>query len=217
MLGREFDFDLLAEVWGQGEEATLGALDELLRQRLIVERSGTITRDYTFTHHIIQEVAYKALPRVRRQRTHAKIGEAMARLYGSQAETMAGELAFHFRQGGQPGKALAWLEKAGDQARMRYALEEAVGYYTQALALAQEMRAGPAREAGLRCGRAEAHLLGGAFDAAREDLAQSLAFARQIADKALEVQVLLDLADCTFHQDNFAASVDAARQAAALA
>ena len=37
VVGREFDFDLLNAAWGQGEEATLAALDDLLRQRLIGE------------------------------------------------------------------------------------------------------------------------------------------------------------------------------------
>ena len=35
--GREFDFDLLKGAWGKGEEATLAALDDLLRHRLIAE------------------------------------------------------------------------------------------------------------------------------------------------------------------------------------
>ena len=56
VLGREFDFESLHAVWGQGEGATLEALDELLRRRLIDEGSGAERRDYVFTHHKIQEV-----------------------------------------------------------------------------------------------------------------------------------------------------------------
>jgi predicted ATPase len=40
VLGREFDFDLLNTVWGRGEGATLEALDDLLRHRLIDEGMG---------------------------------------------------------------------------------------------------------------------------------------------------------------------------------
>ncbi len=60
--GQEFDFDLLREAWGQGEEATLAALDDLLRQRLVAETVGTAGADYAFTHHKIQEVVYEGLP-----------------------------------------------------------------------------------------------------------------------------------------------------------
>jgi len=53
VLGREFDFNLLNTVWGRGENATLEALDEMLRQRLIDEGRGTTARDYAFAHHKI--------------------------------------------------------------------------------------------------------------------------------------------------------------------
>jgi predicted ATPase len=217
VLGREFDFDLLDAVWGRGEEAALEALDQLLRHRLVNEQGGAVERDYAFAHHVFREVVYETMPRIRRQRMHAMVGATMERLYGSQAETMAGELAFHFQHGRQSRKALAWLEKAGDQARTRYAVEEAVGYYAKAQALAREIQAGPAREADLLRRQAETHLLRGAFDAAKDELQQALISAQETEDMALQVQVLLDLADCTFHQDDFVATGDAARQAAALA
>ncbi|MCK4448979.1 MAG: AAA family ATPase, partial [Anaerolineae bacterium] len=94
VIGRAFDFDVLEQAWGQGEEATLEALDELLRRRLVRESSGPSSRDYEFDHHLVQEVIYRGLHYRRRRRLHRLAGEAMERLYAGQPG-MAGELAHH--------------------------------------------------------------------------------------------------------------------------
>jgi ABC-type oligopeptide transport system substrate-binding subunit/DNA-binding SARP family transcriptional activator len=145
VLGREFDFELLDALWGRDEEATLEALDVLLRRRLIEEGTGALGRDYAFTHHKIQEVIYADLPLRRRQRLHAQAGLAMERLYGPQAGDWAAELAFHFQEGaahdGQlRDKAIQYLLQAGDQARWAQAHHEAAGHYQQALTSLKRQR-----------------------------------------------------------------------------
>jgi ABC-type oligopeptide transport system substrate-binding subunit/DNA-binding SARP family transcriptional activator len=146
VLGREFDFDLLNAAWGRGEDATLGALDEMLRHRLIDEGLGTTARDYAFTHHKIQQAVYAGIPRRRRQQAHALAGTTMEQVYAATIEELAGELAFHFREGMQHDKALKdkeidYLLKAADRARLAYAQQEAVDYYQQVLRLLQEQHA----------------------------------------------------------------------------
>jgi ABC-type oligopeptide transport system substrate-binding subunit/DNA-binding SARP family transcriptional activator len=146
VLGREFEFDLLDAVWGRGEDATLEALDEMLRHRLIDEGVGSTARDYAFSHHKIQEAVYEGMPRRRRQRAHAQAGTAMERLCKAETEELAGELAFHFLQGMQHDEALTekateYLLKAADRARLAYAHREAVGYYEQALQILKEQHA----------------------------------------------------------------------------
>ena len=146
VLGREFDFDLLNAVWGRGENATLEALDEMLRQRLIDEGVGSTARDYVFTHHKIQEAVYAAMPRRHRQQAHAQVGTTMEQLYTPRAEELVRELAFHFVQGMRHDKtltekAIEYLLKAADRARLAYAQPEAAGYYEQALPILQEQHA----------------------------------------------------------------------------
>lgn len=143
VLGREFDFDLLNAVWGRGEEDTLQAVDALLRHRLIDEGTGAVGRDYSFTHHKIQEALYAGISRQRRQRAHGLVGKTMEALYGAETEAMASELAFHFEQGQQLDKTLTekatkYLLSAGDQARLAYAHEEAIDHYQRARALLLE-------------------------------------------------------------------------------
>jgi ABC-type oligopeptide transport system substrate-binding subunit/DNA-binding SARP family transcriptional activator len=146
VLGREFDFDLLNAVWGRGEHATLEALDEMLRHRLIAEGVGSTARDYVFTHHKIQEAVYAAMPRRHQQQAHAQVGTTMQQLYTPETEELVRELAFHFAQGMRHDKslkekAIAYLLKAADRARLAYAQPEAVDYYQQALRILREQHA----------------------------------------------------------------------------
>ncbi len=59
VLGREFDFDLLNGSWGNGEEATLAALDDLLRQRLVGEISPLAALLRTITALPITRISRK--------------------------------------------------------------------------------------------------------------------------------------------------------------
>ena len=140
VLGREFDFDPLESVLGKGDEATLAALDLMLRRGLLEEGEGPAARDYIFTHHKIQEVIYAGLSRRRRQRAHARVGEAMERVCKEGCEAIASELARHFLEGRQhdealTGKAITYLQQAGDRARAAYAFREAIYHYEKALPL----------------------------------------------------------------------------------
>jgi tetratricopeptide (TPR) repeat protein len=142
VLGREFDFELLDAAWGQGEEATLNALDDLLRRQLIAEGTGAAGRDYAFTHHKVQEVVYAGMPRRRRHYLHGQVGAAMEQLFSTQTQEIAGELAFHFEQAlrsdpKQTGKPITYLQQAGDQARRAYAHQEAMDFYQRALTLVE--------------------------------------------------------------------------------
>jgi ABC-type oligopeptide transport system substrate-binding subunit/DNA-binding SARP family transcriptional activator len=143
VLGREFDFDPLSAILDWGEGATLDVLDELLRSQLISEGTGSLGRDYAFSHHKIQEVVYAGMPRRRRQRIHCRAAVVMEHTYALETAKLASELAFHFEQArqldkGLTGKALGYLQQAGDEARGLYAHQEAVDYYERALALLKE-------------------------------------------------------------------------------
>jgi predicted ATPase len=150
VLGREFDFASLNQVWGEGEEATLEALDDLLRHRLIDEGAGVMGRDYAFTHHKIQEVVFASMPRRRRQYVHGRVGAAMEGVYGPEAKELAGELAFHFEQASQldgtlTEKAITYLHQAGEGAQRLSAHEEAIAHLSGAVQMLKTLPHTPER------------------------------------------------------------------------
>lgn len=142
ILGREFDFELLNQAWGRGNEATLEALDTLLRSRLIEEGIGQSGRDYAFVHHKIQEAVYADIPHKQCQHGHARVAAAMEKHYAGRAEN-AGEIAYHFEKCYDLGEAYRasatkYLLQAGDRARTFFAFQDAVDYYQRALAILKE-------------------------------------------------------------------------------
>jgi len=140
VIGRGFCLEVLGQAWGQGEEATLEALDELLRRRLIREEDTHSCDDYAFAHHLVREAIYQGLHHRRRRRLHRLVGEAMERLHAGRPE-VAGELAYHFERAHEREKALLWLVEAGEQAWRGYACREALGYFRCAVALLDPGRA----------------------------------------------------------------------------
>jgi DNA-binding SARP family transcriptional activator/predicted ATPase len=138
VLGREFSFDLLDLAWGRGEEATLVALDDLLRQRLVEETVAVSDTDFAFTHHKIREVVYQSSPRSRRLHLHAQAGTAIETLYAAELQARAGELAHHFERAcladrSLCDKAVAYLLQAGQHAVRQSANLEAIAYYRRGL------------------------------------------------------------------------------------
>jgi predicted ATPase len=184
VLGREFDYDLLNAVWGQGEEQTLAALDDLLRARLIAEGTGALGRDYAFTHHKIQEAVYAALPQTRRWHSHARVAPIMEAHYPL-AEVVS-ELGFHYQQGRQADdsltpKAVAYLQMAGEQAANQFAHEEAIGYLGQALDV---LAAGDAARIPLLLAREKILNMQGDRTAQAQDLAELSQLATTPAQQA---------------------------------
>jgi predicted ATPase/DNA-binding SARP family transcriptional activator len=162
VLGREFNYELLHAAWGKGEQATLEMLDELLRHRLIEEQAGPNESDFAFTHHKIQESIYQSLPRFRRFHLHAQAGAAMETLYADELGTRTSELAYHFEQACHhdrflSGKAISYLQQAGQQAGQQFAYSEAVTYYQRGLDILQNQSETAQRmhqEVGLQLGLA---------------------------------------------------------------
>ncbi len=100
--------------------------------------------DYAFTHHKIQEVVYKGLPRHRRLHLHGQVGLALEHGLGAETGTRAAELAHHFEQARQADgeltdKAIAYLLQASQQALRQSAGQEAMAYVRRGLAIVQAL------------------------------------------------------------------------------
>ena len=140
VIGRSFDFDMLREVSGRGEEETVNALEELIAQGL-VEEVDMSTNDrvlkYDFSHERLRSLVYEETSLARRRLLHRRVAEAFI---GSTREnrvlgTLAGQIAYHYEKSGNEAVAADYFKQAGDYARSLYANTEALKHYRMALAL----------------------------------------------------------------------------------
>jgi tetratricopeptide (TPR) repeat protein len=90
---------------------------------------------YTFKHILIQEVAYHALPPARKQAVHERTAPAIETLAGDRVAERYGELAHHYSRCDNTEKAVAYLQRAGQQAAERSAYQEAIAHLTRGLEL----------------------------------------------------------------------------------
>jgi class 3 adenylate cyclase/tetratricopeptide (TPR) repeat protein len=117
-------------------DASLDALEArgLIRRRTQSQVEGDT--EFAFKHVLIRDVAYATLPRTLRRDLHA----ATARLLESSVPDTSGIawiLAHHWREGGEPARAMEYLMAAGDRAKAALAVEEMYDFYSRALELAE--------------------------------------------------------------------------------
>jgi ABC-type oligopeptide transport system substrate-binding subunit/DNA-binding SARP family transcriptional activator len=134
VLGRQFDFDTLAEASDRDEDALIDALESAERAQLIDEVSAEGGGTFAFVHGLIATTLVESMRALQRRRLHRRAAAAIEARRPDDLET----LAYHYSQGGEAGKATNYLLKAGDRARRLYANQEAIDHYQQALALLKE-------------------------------------------------------------------------------
>jgi class 3 adenylate cyclase len=139
VIGKQFwrgvlrSFEDLAEV-----DVALEALEarDLIRR----ERSSQVQGDaeFTFKHILIREVAYGTLPRGDRTRRHAAVAGHIEGMTDEGAQNLSWILAHHWREAGEPERALPYLIAAARQADVQLAFHHAVELYGAALELLPE-------------------------------------------------------------------------------
>jgi class 3 adenylate cyclase/tetratricopeptide (TPR) repeat protein len=134
VLGREFSLDLAEEVW-DGDASLEARLQELKQLEFLRERHGSAERTFVFTHALTREVAYDGMLEARRRELHGRVGAALEHTQASHRFEHSELLAYHLSRSANPGRAIPHLAAAGDRARDRYANEEAVALYRQAITL----------------------------------------------------------------------------------
>ncbi|OHV43491.1 transcriptional regulator [Pseudofrankia sp. BMG5.36] len=143
--GAEFDADIVAEVAGFAQLASLEALDAALAAGLISEHPSRLG-GFRFDHDLIREALDARHTRLRRALLHRRFGEVTARRYADRPER-TGQVARHWLAAAElsPEVARAAVEQAARAAREaadRLAPEDAAGYWQGALAAAEFARLG---------------------------------------------------------------------------
>jgi predicted ATPase len=145
-------------VWGRGfTEAQLQAVAPLDRRRLDQALARLVEADilrevllpprltYVFKHALLQEAAYASLPLDRRQQVHGQVARVLAEHFPETVATQPELLAHHYTEAGVWEQAIAYWQRAGQQAVQRSANLEAVRHLTTALELLATLPDTPAR------------------------------------------------------------------------
>ena len=134
VIGTEVPFALLQAIGELSEEELRRGLGHLQAAEFLYETSLFPELEYTFKHALTHEVAYGGLLQERRRALHARIVEAIERLYADRLTEQAERLAQHAFRGEVWDKAVAYGRQAGTRALARSALREGVACFEQALA-----------------------------------------------------------------------------------
>jgi DNA-binding CsgD family transcriptional regulator/tetratricopeptide (TPR) repeat protein len=153
-IGRRSSHRLLARTSRFPEMILLAALREAARQQVIAPIADTGAEGYEFRQGIFQEVLYDDMLPGDRLIHHRQVAEALTADpesgWGS-AVMVASELARHWRQAGDPDRALSAALKAGALAHEAYAFAEASRQFEVALQLLEApSAAAPNRGIGFR-------------------------------------------------------------------
>jgi len=146
VIGREFPLSLVKRVVSQPEEELYRLLASLQRKEFLYEQPAFPEVEYIFKHALTQEVAYRSMLLERRKVLHERIGGTIETLYARSLDDHLTELAHHFSRSGNASKALQFLERAGEQAASRSAVDDATMYLTHALETLQALPPGEPRD-----------------------------------------------------------------------
>ncbi len=183
VIGRDFDPALVEQLVGSDEEKFLAALEEALSAGLIIELPSE-EGDYSFSHALVREALYEGMSAQRRQRIHARVGEALER----RGEAPLGARAYHFTRAGSLAdgeKAVRYAVAAGEEAASLFDHEAAAEHYSRAVEVLPRF-CGQDRERRLELLLAvgEARTRSGERALARAALREAAALAEELGDSA---------------------------------
>ncbi len=149
-------------------------------------------REYAFSHHILQQVAYATVLKRIRRGYHGVAARWLAALTGARANDFLGLAAEHFGKAGEPARACEYFTRAAEHAAARYAHEAVMSHVSQALAsMAADTPAGDGAVAPGDAAQVSARLHWRLIDV-RE---RTLGVLGRRAEQSLDIDTLAALAD----------------------
>ena len=146
VIGNEIPLAVLEAVSGAPPASLHARLSMLKKHRVLHEQERTSERSYAFTHALLREAAYHAIPKGRRRDLHRRVASVIADKPGAPAAFRPELAAYHWTNAADWDQAAAAWQKAGDFASARTAFKEAEQAYQNALAALIQLPASSARD-----------------------------------------------------------------------
>ena len=133
VVGKDVPFAVVHAVTGLPRDVLVRSFGRLKGAEFLYETSPGPETEYTFKHTLTHEVAYGRLLAEPRRTLHARIAEAIERLYPTRLTDHVERLAHHAFEGEAWEKAHRYLHQAGTKAFTRCAHQEAAVCFDRAL------------------------------------------------------------------------------------
>ncbi|MEK6227412.1 MAG: AAA family ATPase [Chloroflexota bacterium] len=139
VIGQRFDFDLLLRVTSSEEAILVSALRAAIDAQLLLEITDAEGAElYAFRHALTRESVLLELLQPERRRMHATVGEAIESRAGDDATAQAEELAYHFDEARDNGRAFRYHDLAAREAHRVFAFARAARHLERAVELARD-------------------------------------------------------------------------------
>jgi class 3 adenylate cyclase/tetratricopeptide (TPR) repeat protein len=133
VIGHDVLFALLRAISGLPEDELRGLLDDVQAAEFLYATQLFPDLQYSFTHSLTHDVTYNGVLLERRRDIHARIVEAIEKLYAGRLGEQIERLAHHAVRGDLKEKAVQYLRQSGVKAAARSALSDAQACFEQAL------------------------------------------------------------------------------------
>jgi class 3 adenylate cyclase/tetratricopeptide (TPR) repeat protein len=133
VIGHDVPFTLLQAICSLAEDTLRGLLDNLQTAEFLYATQLFPDLQYTFKHSLTHDVTYSGVLHERRSDIHARVVDAIERLYADRLGEQVERLAHHAMRGEEREKAVNYFRQAGGKAAARSALSDARTWFEQAL------------------------------------------------------------------------------------
>jgi tetratricopeptide (TPR) repeat protein len=137
LIGRSFSFQLLSGISQIDVDELFTVIEKAQQMGIIVPSSEGPERPFTFSHELVRQTLLAGISDPRQEQLHARVADAIERLYPGAVNERAAEVADHLLKAGSFADSrslVRWLRLAGKGALEASAFEEARHSFRTALA-----------------------------------------------------------------------------------
>ena len=207
ILGREFALPVLARMAGEAEHVKSVVVDAQQSEIWV----ALDDHRYVFTHGLLRDAAYSMQMRARRMELHALAVSTLESIYENELHLHYAQLAHHAERAQLMDKAVHYLRQAGKVAADAYQNNQAVDFYTRALAFVAPDDLPSQYD--LLAERVELYYRMGKRDLQWKDLTALERWAKDLSDMDRIAKTLMLQASYYFATGDYLNSIDCAKRA----